>query len=94
MIGHAPAAVARAVAVGRALALALGPVLEPWMSSALQDPDRLVRKAAIDAFARMGRDESDELGTFRSEITDKNYNAMMVTKNCACGSHMKAKSMM
>jgi cyclophilin family peptidyl-prolyl cis-trans isomerase/HEAT repeat protein len=56
--------------------VALGPVMQPWMTMALQDSDRLVRKAAIDAFARMGRDESDELGTFRSEITDKNYNAM------------------
>jgi cyclophilin family peptidyl-prolyl cis-trans isomerase len=59
------------LALSRDLAVSM-----PWLEKALEDPDRLVRKAAIDATSRLGRDESDRLGTFRTEITEKNYKSI------------------
>jgi len=48
--------------------------LQPWLVSALDDSDRLVRAAAIDALAKVGLDNKDKLGTFRTNITKDNYN--------------------
>jgi len=53
--------------------------LDSLLAQALGDRDRLVRKAAIDAYAKLGRDLSDKLGVFESEITDQNFNAIFRT---------------
>jgi peptidylprolyl isomerase len=55
---------------------ALGSVLEPWLTSALDDKDRLVRTAAIEALAKKGVDSSARLGEFETSITDESFNAI------------------
>lgn len=47
-----------------------------WLEQPLADGDRLVRKAAIDALAKVNVDAKDKLGEFKSEITEDNFDSI------------------